>query len=56
MTDTSTGDTAPSRSAPSGQNAIINRLVTGAFVALFVSVTAAWWVLLARGAMWLALD
>jgi hypothetical protein len=34
----------------------MNRLVAGIFVASCVSVTAVWWVLLVRGALWLVLD
>jgi hypothetical protein len=56
MTDARTGDAAPSRSLQPAENAIINRFVIGTFIALCVSVTAAWWVLLARGTMWLVLD
>jgi len=34
----------------------MNRLVTGTFAAICVSATAAWCVLLVRGALWLVLD
>lgn len=51
---TSTGD-APSRRATSAprESAIMNRLVTGTFVAFCVSATAAGWVLSVRSALWL---
>ena len=32
----------------------MNRLVTGTVATLIISVTVAWWVLLAQGATWLA--